>query len=80
MQLQADLPAPEVAGVRPVAPSCDRPAAVAAFVAERGVTSPLLADAGNAVMRRLGLLNTAIPVGCEYPVRGQILALAGLEC
>ena len=61
MQPPADLPVLEAAGVRPLALSCDRRADVAAFAAARDITPPLLADAGNVVIRRLGLPNTAIP-------------------
>lgn len=59
MQLQADLPALEVAGIWPVALSYDRQPIVAAFAAARGITFPLLADEGSVVIRRLGLLNTS---------------------
>jgi hypothetical protein len=44
------------AGVWPVALSYDERATLAAFAAEHGITFPLLADEGSAVIRRLGLL------------------------
>ena len=68
MQLQADLPALEAAGIWPVALSYDSQATVAAFAAARGITFPLLADEGSVVIRRLGLLNTAIAT--EHPRHG----------
>lgn len=60
MQLQADLPALEAAGIWPVGLSYDSPATLATFAAEGGVTFPLLADEGSVVIRQLGLLYTAI--------------------
>ena len=57
MELQAALPALEAAGVWPVALSYDSQPALAAFAAERGITFPLLADAGSVVIRQLGLFN-----------------------
>jgi hypothetical protein len=61
VELQAALPAMRAAGVWPVALSYDDRATLAAFAAERGITFPLLADEGSAVIRRLGLLNPTYP-------------------
>ena len=59
MQLQDDLPALAAAGIWPVALSYDRRATVAAFAAARGITFPLLANAGSVAIRQLGLLKSA---------------------
>lgn len=43
--------------------SYDPPATLAAFSQQRGITFPLLSDAGSATIRRFGLLNPAVELG-----------------
>jgi hypothetical protein len=68
VELQANLPALERAGLWPVALSCDRRTVLAAFAAARGITYPLLADEGSVVIRRLGLLTPTY--GPDHPRHG----------
>jgi AhpC/TSA family/Disulphide bond corrector protein DsbC len=49
---------------------------LAEFAARRGITFPLLSDAGSATIRRYGLLNTAVPESNElygYPFPGTFI-------
>lgn len=59
MQLQRSLPELKQRGLGLAAISYDTPATLKAFADARGITFPLLSDAGSAVIRRYNLLNTA---------------------
>jgi hypothetical protein len=50
-------------GVGLVAISYDSPEILKTFAASRGITFPLLADAGSAIIRRFELLNTTVEPG-----------------
>jgi hypothetical protein len=70
--LQSQLPTLEADGIVPFAVSYDAVATLAAFAAARGITYPLLSDAGSAFIRALGILNTAVAptnehYGIPYP-------------
>ena len=60
MQLQQNIEAFTKAGIRVFAISYDPVEVLARFATEFGITFPLLSDAGSAVIRRLGILNTLI--------------------
>jgi peroxiredoxin Q/BCP len=57
VQLQADLPKIEAAGVQVVAVSYDPVKALAAFAERRRITFPLLSDPGSKTIEAYGLLN-----------------------
>lgn len=59
MQLQGSLADLHKRGIGLAAISYDPPATLKAFADQRGLTFPLLSDAGSAVIRAYGLLNTA---------------------
>ncbi len=66
MELQAQLPALAASGIVPFALSYDPVTVLAAFAAARGVTYPLLSDAGSRVIRALGILNTGVEPTHEH--------------
>ena len=53
-------------GIVPVALSYDPQAVLAAFADTHGITYPLLSDEGSALIRQLGILNTALAPGDEH--------------
>lgn len=59
MQLQQSLADLRTRGIGLAAISYDAPATLQAFAAQRGITFPLLSDAGSATIRRYNLLNAA---------------------
>lgn len=70
MQLQQSLPDLDKRGLGLAAVSYDAPATLKAFADRRGITFPLLSDAGSATIRKYGILNTEASgpaVGIPYP-------------
>ncbi len=61
MELQRSLIDYERTGIAIFAISYDTTDVLASFASKRGITFPLLADAGSRVIRELGLLNAHIP-------------------
>jgi hypothetical protein len=53
-------------GLNLVAISYDSPQVVKAFAASRGITFPLIADEGSAIIKRFGLLNTTIDANTRF--------------
>jgi hypothetical protein len=69
VELQGRLPTLKREGLGLVALSYDPVPVLADFAARRGITFPLLSDAGSAVIKQYGLLNTTIaPTGPTYGV------------
>lgn len=66
MELQANLPTLEANGIVPFALSYDPRPTLAAFADARGITYPLLSDAGSAFITRLGILNTTLAPTDEH--------------
>ena len=70
MQLQQSVDDLTRRGLGLAAISYDPPATLKAFADERGLTFPLLSDAGSATIRRYGILNTEATgrtAGIPYP-------------
>ena len=70
--MQSQLATLEANGIVPFAVSYDAIATLADFAAAHGITYPLLSDAGSALIRVLGILNTAVAptnehYGIPYP-------------
>lgn len=70
--MQSQLATLEANGIAPFAVSYDSIATLADFAAARGITYPLLSDAGSAFIRALGILNTDVAptnehYGIPYP-------------
>ncbi len=70
--MQSQLATLEANGIAPFAVSYDSIATLADFAAVRGITYPLLSDAGSAFIRALGILNTDVAptdehYGIPYP-------------
>ena len=59
-ELQSRLPELEKKGIRLAAVTYDSPAILADFSRRRGITFPLLSDAGSATIKAYGLLNTTL--------------------
>ena len=69
MELQGRLADLQRQGLGLVAISYDSPDVLKRFSASRGITFPLIADAGSAIIKRYGLLNTTIePTAQTYGV------------
>lgn len=72
MQLQGQVAALRQKGLGLAAISYDRPEVLAAFTKQRGITFPLLSDAGSATIKRYGILNPlpelALGAGGDDPV------------
>jgi AhpC/TSA family protein/cytochrome c biogenesis DsbD-like protein len=66
VELQANLPTLEANGIIPFALSYDSQETLAAFSAARGITYPLLSDAGSAFITALGILNTTVEPANEH--------------
>jgi hypothetical protein len=70
VQLQQSLPDLEKRGLGLAAISCDSPAILKNFATQRGITFPLLSDAGSATIRRYEILNAEASgkvAGVPYP-------------
>jgi hypothetical protein len=70
VQLQQTLPDLKRRGIGLAAISYDSPATLEAFADRRGITFPLLSDAGSATIRRYAILNTDATgktAGIPYP-------------
>jgi hypothetical protein len=73
VELQGRLTAIRKSGLGLAAISYDPPPVIAGFSRRRGITFPLLSDAGSATIKRYGLLNTTIDPGNPlygYPFPG----------
>jgi hypothetical protein len=76
VELQGRLPELRSAGLGLAAISYDPVATLADFSARRGITFPLLSDAGSATIKRYGILNTTIDPNNElygYPFPGTFM-------
>jgi len=76
VELQGRLPEIQQAGMGMAAISYDPVATLADFSRRRGITFPLLSDAGSETIKRYGLLNTTIDPKNElygYPFPGTFL-------
>ena len=60
MELQGRLKSLEAKGIGLAGISYDRPEILIAFSRQRGITFPLLSDAGSATIKRYGVLNTLV--------------------
>lgn len=72
MELQNNLPSIQKQGLGLVAISYDSPEILKTFAARKGITYPLLSDAGSKTIRAYGLLNTSVAAntpqfGIPYP-------------
>jgi hypothetical protein len=70
VQLQQSLPELEKRGIGLAAMSYDPPAILKTFAEQRGITFPLLSDAGSEIIRRYGILNreaTGRTAGIPHP-------------
>jgi hypothetical protein len=70
VQLQQSLPDLNKRGLGLAAVSYDSPSILKAFADRRGITFPLLSDAGSATIRKYGILNTEASgqvAGIPYP-------------
>jgi len=85
VELQRSLPSLQAQGLGLAVITYDPPAVLKRFATERGITYPLLSDAGSAVIRQYGLLNTTVApdsraYGVPYPgtfmldARGRVVA------
>jgi hypothetical protein len=63
VELQGRVEQLERDGLGLVAISYDSTDVLAGFARQRGITFPLLSDAGSAVIKQYGLLNTTVPEG-----------------
>ena len=61
MELQGRIADLEKAGLGLASITYDPAAVLAEFSARRGITFPLLSDAGSATIRKYGILNTTVP-------------------
>ena len=66
MELQRSLPDLAGQGIVPLAVSYDAPTVLSGFAADHAIVYPLLSDEGSAVIRRYGILNTALLPGEEH--------------
>ena len=76
VELQSRLPALKDKGIGLVAVTYDSTAILADFSRRRGITFPLLSDAGSATIKAYGLLNTTVdPASTNYgiPFPGTII-------
>jgi hypothetical protein len=76
VELQGRLDDLRTSGLGLAAISYDPPGVLADFSARRGITFPLLSDAGSAIIRRYGLLNTTIDPAAPlygYPFPGTFI-------
>ena len=63
MELQGRLDLLKRQGLGLVAISYDAPGVLKRFAASRGITFPLVSDAGSTIIKRYGLLNTTLEAG-----------------
>ncbi|MBS1873075.1 MAG: redoxin domain-containing protein [Acidobacteria bacterium] len=66
MELQQNLEKIRQQGLGVAAISYDSPATLKNFAERRGIGYPLLSDAGSAIIRAFGILNTEVPQGTPF--------------